>query len=162
MKDIVERIVRPAHREAAEAAIRRGTGGSSPQLAAALAAGVKVADRRYRLKKYPECFVGSEAVDWLGKHYRIGREDAVALGDALAAHFGLRRAEATTLGQSLADLGLLRHVADAHPFADDFLFYRLATVQRARKPAVAASAAAGRFAQAMCKPCPACRSSSPS
>jgi len=29
------------------------------------------------------------------------------------------------LGQTLLDLGLLRHVADGHPFADANLFYDL-------------------------------------
>ncbi|PKO72211.1 MAG: hypothetical protein CVU20_03435 [Betaproteobacteria bacterium HGW-Betaproteobacteria-14] len=204
-------LVGPARGDSAEATIRRGTGASPAELAAALAAGVKVADRRYRLKKYPECFVGGEAVDWLIGRYRVGRDDAVALGEALrragllhhavneqpfrdgeffyrvavpgrfdavpldaalaflrqapglvadrswrgadfpqclvggeavaalAAQFRLTRAEATLLGQSLADLGLLRHVADEHPFADDYLFYRIAA-PRTPRPAAAAAA----------------------
>ncbi len=47
--------------------------------------------------------------------------------DLLAGQYRLSRAEATVLGQSLLDLGMLRHVADEHPFADDFLFYELVT-----------------------------------
>ncbi|MBI5108809.1 MAG: hypothetical protein HZA62_08665 [Rhodocyclales bacterium] len=183
----------------AEARIRRITGDSAATLAAALLGAGLVADRRYRLRKYPECLVGSDAVGWLHAHYHLRREDAVLLGDALmqAGHLHhvvkqqpfadaeffyrvaapgrvdalpldgvytllrdtrglvadrtwrgvnfpqcligseavdllvathrLGRAEATVLGQSLLDLGMLRHVADAHPFTDDFLFYELVT-----------------------------------
>lgn len=182
--------------KAPEALIRRLSGASAQDLAAALLAGGNVADRRYHLKKYPECMVGKDAVGWLSKRYGVSREDGVLLGDALlrsgylhhvvkeqpfadaeyfyrvatpgrfdaiplgsvmdflrskgliadrawrginflqclvgseavdaiAAHFRLKRAEATVLGQSLVDLGLLRHVADEHPFADANLFYEL-------------------------------------
>jgi len=206
-------LVGPALSEAPEALIRRATGGSSLDLAAALASGAEVTDRRYRLKKYPECFVGAEAVGWMCKRYRLGRDDAVSLGDALiraghvhhvvkeqpfrdgeffyrvalpgrfdavpiaeavaclrdtkglvadrtwrgaafprcmvgaeavdalAGHFRLTRAEATTLGQSLADLGLLRHVADEHPFVDGHLYYRIVSGPSARKPGVVAASA---------------------
>lgn len=183
--------------KAPEALVRRLSGGSAQDLAAALLAGGNVADRRYHLRKYPECIVGKDAVGWLSKRYGVSREDGVLLGDALlrsgylhhvvkeqpfadaeyfyrvatpgrfdaiplgsvtdflrgtkglvadrvwrgvnflqcmvgseavdaiAAHFRLTRAEATVLGQSLVDLGLLRHVADEHPFADANLFYEL-------------------------------------
>ncbi|MBI5789943.1 MAG: hypothetical protein HZA63_00555 [Rhodocyclales bacterium] len=183
--------------EAADALVRRLTGDSAAALAAALIAGGQVADRRYHLKKYPQCLVGSAAVDWLCQRHGCTREQAVALGAALAragylhhvvkqqpfqdgeyfyrvaapvrfdavalddvemalnasagliadrawrginfprcmvgdeaadtlcTTFRLTRAEATLLGQSLMDLGLLRHVADQHPFVDDTLFYEL-------------------------------------
>lgn len=55
--------------------------------------------------------------------------------DALAAHFRRTRAEATVLGQSLLDLGLLSHVADAHPFADANLFYDLQPESPMQAPA---------------------------
>lgn len=182
-----------------EARIHRITGDSGARLASTLLGAGLVADRRYRLKKYPECMVGSAAVDWMHTHYRLRREDAVLLGDALlragylhhvvkqhdfadaefyyrvaapgrfdrlpldgvfallrdtrglvadrawrgvnfpqclvgaeavallVETYRLSRAEATLLGQSLLDLGMLRHVADEHPFADDFLFYELVT-----------------------------------
>lgn len=179
--------------------IRQKTGIGAGELAGELAAAGLVGDRRYRLKKYPECLVGSDAVAWLCRRFALQGEDAVALGEALvqagylhhvvkqqpfadagffyrvaapgrfdavslddtftllrdtrgliadrawrgtnfpqcmvgseaidliAEHFRLGRAEATLLGQSLLDLGMLRHVADEHPFADDFLFYELVT-----------------------------------
>ncbi len=188
--------------------------GSSPaELAAALAAEVQIADSSYRLKKYPQCFIGREAVDWLARSRSLSREDAVfageglrqagllhhvvkdqpfrdgdffyrvavpghfdavafdaALGflnqapgliadrswrgaefpqclvgteavDALSARFRLTRAEATVLGQSLLEFGLLRHVADEHPFADDYLFYRLAERSGTTANPLAANAA---------------------
>lgn len=198
--------------KAPEAWVRRLSGGTAQDLAAALLAGGNVADRRYHLKKYPECMVGEEAVNWMSRRYGISREHAVLLGDALlrtghlhhvvkeqpfadaeffyrvatqgrfdavpldaataflrgakglvadrawhgvnfpqcmvgseavdalSAHFVLTRAEATVLGQSLLDLGLLRHVADEHPFVDAKLFYEL---QPERQGAVAGRAMAG-------------------
>ena len=69
--------------------------------------GLDVRDRIHRLRSYGECFVGREAVDWLVRHQRVGREEAVRLGQRLAA------------------LGLIRHVLDEHDFKDAELFYRL-------------------------------------
>lgn len=200
-------LVGTALDEAPEAMIRRLTGDSSHALAAALVAGGNVGDRRYHLKKYPECMVGKDAVSWMSRRYGVGRKDAVLLGDALmrtghvhhvvkeqpfadaeffyrvapqgkfdalpldsvlaflrtaegliadrawrginfsqcmvgtdavealSSHFRLTRAEACVLGQSLLDLGLLRHVADAHPFADANLFYDLHPGSPTREPA---------------------------
>jgi small-conductance mechanosensitive channel len=68
--------------------------------------GVEIAPRRYLLTTYPRCFVGSEAVSWL-----VERE-------------GLTRSEAVRLGRRLIAAGLVRHVLDAHDFADRHLFYR--------------------------------------
>ncbi|MBK7017939.1 MAG: hypothetical protein IPH39_20925 [Sulfuritalea sp.] len=193
------RVLAGGGEQSADARILRMTGDSAAQLAATLLGAGLVGDRRYRLKKYPECLVGSAAVDWLHTRYRLRREDAAVLGDALmqagylhhvvkqqpfsdaeffyrvaapgrfdalpiedvyallrdtrgvvadrawrgvsfpqcmvggevvdllAGQYRLSRAEATVLGQSLLDLGMLRHVADEHPFADDFLFYELVT-----------------------------------
>lgn len=69
--------------------------------------GLDVRDRIHRLRSYSQCFVGREAVDWLVRHQRVGREEAVRLGQRLAA------------------LGLIRHVVDEHDFQDADLFYRL-------------------------------------
>ena len=66
-----------------------------------------VATRRWRLREYPDCVVGSEVVDlWARRH-------------------GLARGEAVVLGQAAVALGLLRHVAGEHDFEDDALFYEL-------------------------------------
>jgi hypothetical protein len=68
--------------------------------------GIPVADRRYLLNVYRDCFVGSEAVDWL------------------ADHAGLTRSEAVTLGERLVEMGRIRHVLAEQGFRDGYYFYR--------------------------------------
>jgi Domain found in Dishevelled, Egl-10, and Pleckstrin (DEP) len=68
--------------------------------------GVKIKDRRYRLRTYSQCFVGSEAVDWMRDRFRISR------------------AEALQLGQRLMDAKHIHHVVDGHEFKDGYFFYR--------------------------------------
>ncbi len=65
-----------------------------------------VRDRRWRLRQFKACFVGSEAVTWLVEQLRLNRAEAVALG------------------QQCQDLGLFRHVLDEQAFADADYFYR--------------------------------------
>jgi hypothetical protein len=69
-------------------------------------AGVPLSERRYRLKWYPRCFVGSEAVDWLVRGY------------------GLTREEAVDLGEHLLDRGVIHHVVKEQPFSDGSFYYR--------------------------------------
>ena len=71
--------------------------------------GLDCCDRIHRLRNYAQCFIGRDAVDWLVRHQRVGRPEAVRLGQRLVA------------------LGLIRHVLDEHDFADAELFYRLET-----------------------------------
>jgi Protein kinase domain/Domain found in Dishevelled, Egl-10, and Pleckstrin (DEP) len=68
--------------------------------------GVRIKDRRWRLRTFKQCFVGSAAVDWMLKHLRVRT-----------------RAEAVTLCQRLLRDGIIRHVCDDHEFKDAFLFY---------------------------------------
>jgi hypothetical protein len=68
--------------------------------------GVRVSDRVYMGKTYARCFVGSEAVAWLRKRYR------------------LTQGEAESVGQSLLELGELHHVVDEHGFVGEDYFYR--------------------------------------
>ena len=72
--------------------------------------GADIADRRYRLRIYPECFVASEGVTWIERALRVPREKAVAVGQALQA------------------AGLIYHVAREQPFADEALFFRVAQI----------------------------------
>ncbi len=88
--------------------IRKATGLTAEALCTELASNVKSLSRVYRLKSYPSCFVGSEAVAWLGKQYSVSAAVAIELGGALQA------------------LGLLHHVVHEHAFADAALFYRTA------------------------------------
>jgi hypothetical protein len=65
-----------------------------------------VKDRRYHLRLYPRCFVGSEAVQWLMERYHMSHEDALRVGKAML------------------DLGLFHHVVKQHHFEDGYFFYR--------------------------------------
>ncbi len=69
-------------------------------------AGVTVRDRLYLGKTYEQCFVGSEAVDWVKKSQKI------------AAH------EAETLLNRLYGFNLIAHVTHDHPVRDGLFFYR--------------------------------------
>ena len=68
--------------------------------------GVTVADRNFRTRRYPQCFVGTEAVDWLRTTLGVGHADAV------------------TFGRTLGNLCLVRHVYDEHYFVDQDYFYK--------------------------------------
>jgi hypothetical protein len=78
------------------------------QLAAAMQQpnGVTIQDRTFRLKTYAQCFVGSEAVDWLVNYLRVSRADAVRVG------------------QRLLSENWIRHVVNEQTFQDDYFFYR--------------------------------------
>jgi hypothetical protein len=69
--------------------------------------GIDVRDRVWRLRNYPQCFVGHELVDWLVRHEQQDRESAVRVGRRLLA------------------LGRIHHVSHEHDFEDGFLFYRI-------------------------------------
>ena len=68
--------------------------------------GIEIKTRRYKLKLYQRCFVGSEAVDWIVKQAKVSRPDAVKIG------------------QKMIDKSLVDHVTSDHPFKDENLFYR--------------------------------------
>ena len=72
------------------------------------AGGVTVEDRAYRGKTYAQCFVASQAVDWIERRY------------------GLRRALAETACRFLWRTGRIHHVVRDARFADDDLFFRFA------------------------------------
>lgn len=67
---------------------------------------LEIKDRRYKLKLYRQCFIGSELVDYLIKDKNI------------------TTAEAISLGQSLLERDLIYHVTNDHQFKNDYLFYR--------------------------------------
>jgi hypothetical protein len=77
------------------------------ELAVAFKKNVKLEDRRFNFRKYKECFIGKEAVDYLVESGQApNREDAVKLGQALQATY------------------LFEHVTRDHLFADEKLFFR--------------------------------------
>jgi potassium efflux system protein len=69
-------------------------------------AGLDIRDRRFGLQVYANCFVGSEAVQWLIQQQLASREEAIKLG------------------QVLVERGIIHHVTDEHTFKDEYLFYR--------------------------------------
>ncbi|MEN9218051.1 MAG: protein kinase [Gloeomargarita sp. DG_2_bins_126] len=68
--------------------------------------GLDIRDRRYLLRVYPRCFVGSELVTWLMNHLGIGRQQAIQLGQTLVAR------------------NIIHHVTDDQPFRDGYFLYR--------------------------------------
>ncbi|APB33797.1 serine/threonine protein kinase [Gloeomargarita lithophora Alchichica-D10] len=68
--------------------------------------GLEIRDRRYLLRVYPRCFVGSDLVTWLMKHLGLGRQQAIQLGQTLVAR------------------NIVHHVTDDQPFRDGYFLYR--------------------------------------
>ena len=98
--------------QATAIAAAEGSGIDLPALAFRMqrSGGVNIADRRYRLRIYPECFVASEGVVWLSRALSITRDNAVALGQALQA------------------AGLIYHVAREQLFGDEDNYFRVAQI----------------------------------
>ena len=68
--------------------------------------GLDIRDRRFGLRNYPKCFVGTEAVRWLVQTQKATHDEAVRIG------------------QILIECGVIHHVTDEHSFKDEYLFYR--------------------------------------
>ena len=68
--------------------------------------GLDIRDRRFRLTLYANCFVGSEAVDWIVRTQKATRQEAVRLGQRLVAR------------------DVIHHVTYEHAFKDEYLFYK--------------------------------------
>jgi len=68
------------------------------KLAGKMSKNIIIKTRRYHLRSYKMCFLGSDAVSWL-----------IASGNAAS------EAEALLLGARMEKAGLLRHVSGEHP-----------------------------------------------
>jgi len=69
--------------------------------------GVECKNRKYHLKTYSNCFIGSEAVDWMVENLNVSRATAIELG------------------QKMINMNFFVHVVEKDkPFLDEFLFYR--------------------------------------
>lgn len=88
--------------------VRRQTGMTAEAVAQKLSGLLDIRDRSYRLKTYPQCFVGKEATA------------------VITRTFGCSDSQAVSLGQDLGALGLLVHVTHGHSFQNESLFFRLA------------------------------------
>jgi Domain found in Dishevelled, Egl-10, and Pleckstrin (DEP) len=87
--------------------IRAQCSRDAESLAQVMSSGVKSVDRSYHLSRFPSCFLGTEAVQWLRGQYRCSAEIA------------------TQIGQALLQLGLIHHVVHEHAFENAEFFYRL-------------------------------------
>ncbi|XP_078571706.1 rap guanine nucleotide exchange factor 4-like isoform X4 [Branchiostoma floridae x Branchiostoma japonicum] len=67
-----------------------------------------VRDRKYHLRTYRRCMVGSEMVDWL-------------MDQSALVH---TRMQAVGMWQALLEEGVISHVCQEHQFKDKYLFYR--------------------------------------
>jgi pyruvate/2-oxoglutarate dehydrogenase complex dihydrolipoamide dehydrogenase (E3) component len=80
---------------------------SIDQLVETLRHNLDIKDRTYRLTTYENCFVGSEACEWM-----------VESGVAEDVH------EAEVIGNLLLEADVFHHVLRDHNFKNDYLFYR--------------------------------------
>ncbi len=69
--------------------------------------GMAIRNRWYHLRRYPNCFVASDAVSWLQAYLGITRERAVRVGERLTA------------------MGQIEHVMEEHDFKDEYLFFHV-------------------------------------
>jgi hypothetical protein len=66
--------------------------------------GIKVEDRTYRFKNYPQCFICKEAVDWILNYYQFKLDKKIT------------REEAIKIGDELRSQNIFAHVVDSHKF----------------------------------------------
>lgn len=71
----------------------------------ALDKGVILKNRTWRLRRFSNCFVGTEAVTWIVNNKDCSREEAVRIGEMMLL------------------FGVCHHVCRQHDFRDDYLFY---------------------------------------
>lgn len=80
-----------------------------------------IRDRKYHLKNFRRCLVGTEMVDWLmqqsSSHIRIHS-----------------RSQAVGMWQALLEEGVISHVTHEHQFKDKYLFYRFREDQEGVTP----------------------------
>merc|ERR1719229_1226117 len=80
-----------------------------------------VKDRTKHFKTYKDCFVGSEAVDYLiRENLAVSRRDAVELCNSLMLEFGL-----------------FEHITKDYPFKDEHLFFRFVGSSASPEPPLA-------------------------
>lgn len=83
--------------------------GQAPEVLAemmAQAGGVASQDRTYRMKKYPNCFLGAEANAWLSNTLGVSANQAIEVGELLRT------------------MGYFYHVVKQQPFLNGNFFYR--------------------------------------
>ena len=68
--------------------------------------GISIEDRRHKLKVYPKCFIGTEAVDWLLNNTNLMPHEAIRVG------------------QRMLERHIIHHVLDEQDFENNHFFYR--------------------------------------
>lgn len=84
--------------------------------------GVEIKDRKYRLKKYKKCFLGTEAFAWMCAEKRRKRSLSLA-----PAKGGTDEERILGLGDAMIRRGLMQHVLLAHMFRNKKYFYRFSS-----------------------------------
>lgn len=72
--------------------------------------GLEVRDRYYLLRKYEDCFIASEACDWLIEH-----------------EYADSSQQAESICRRLQTMNVFDHVVGDHMFSNDYLFFRFST-----------------------------------
>jgi potassium-dependent mechanosensitive channel len=79
--------------------------GKIEQIMTLMRENVEIKERRYRLKNYDNCFISSEAIDWLMESQNWTREEAIEMG------------------QMLIDRGIIKNITDNQNFEDGYYLY---------------------------------------
>lgn len=86
-------------------------------------ASLEIKDRRYRLKTYKKCFLGTEAVAWLQAEGVVGvrcgldrRRCRSQCSDRLKPSLCQSEVDALRIGNLLMDAGVFEHVTKGHEF----------------------------------------------
>ena len=102
-------------------------GGDMESLSQRMRAGLEVKDRKYRLRKYTRCFLGTDAVRWLANNaIRGGAEDPSYSGEL--SEFVV--VEALEVGNRMMRGRYFHHVAREHTLENKKLFYRFAVDEK--------------------------------
>ncbi|RYP23792.1 hypothetical protein DL765_000869 [Monosporascus sp. GIB2] len=95
------------------------------------AGGVKMQTRRWHLRLYYNCFIGSEMTTWLLDNFEDleSREEAVELGNSLMVQDDAKSKDkdASKDPKKDRDRGIFVHVEKRHPFRDGQYFYQIAS-----------------------------------
>jgi Domain found in Dishevelled, Egl-10, and Pleckstrin (DEP) len=97
----------PSAQEPSRSLIQRCTGQSPEALSLLMDDELDIRNRSYRLKVYPNCFLGNEAVQWLMHKFKLSADKAVAVGGAMT------------------EIGLIFHAAYEQAFDDKDNYYGL-------------------------------------
>ena len=96
---------------------------------------IEVRDRRYRLRTYKECFIGTDAVslllDILQQIEKMGEDGDDAANVRGGSSSRYTRKHAVVLGRAIAEkYNLFAHVTNDHMLMDDYYMYRFTSKEK--------------------------------